>query len=122
MTPESVVRSFCRAVEHRDLPALVDFFTEDAVYHNIPIAPLIGREAIATTLGQFITPASRVEFEITGLATQGSTVFTERVDRFEIGGKLVELPVMGAFEVTPEGKISAWRDYFDMQQFTNQLG
>jgi limonene-1,2-epoxide hydrolase len=34
-----------------------------------------------------------VEFEITGLATQGSTVFTERVDRFAIGGKVVELPV-----------------------------
>ena len=122
MTPESVVRSFCRAVERRDIPALVDFFTTDAVYHNIPIAPLTGRDAIAATLGQFIAPAARVEFEIVGLATQDSTVFTERVDRFEIGGKLVELPVMGAFEITPEGKIRAWRDYFDMQQFTNQLG
>ena len=29
---------------------------------------------------------------------------------------------MGAFEVTPDGKISAWRDYFDMQPFTGQLG
>ena len=29
---------------------------------------------------------------------------------------------MGAFEITPEGKIRAWRDYFDMQQFTSQLG
>jgi limonene-1,2-epoxide hydrolase len=29
---------------------------------------------------------------------------------------------MGAFEVTPEGKISAWRDYFEMRQFTNQRG
>jgi limonene-1,2-epoxide hydrolase len=122
MTPESVVRSFCRAVERRDIPGLVDFFTADAVYHNIPIAPLTGRDAIAATLGQFIAPAARVEFEIVGLATQDSTVFTERVDRFEIGGKLVELPVMGAFEITPEGKIRAWRDYFDMQQFTNQLG
>jgi limonene-1,2-epoxide hydrolase len=122
MTPESVVRNFCRAVERRNIPALVDFFTADAVYHNIPIAPLTGRDAIAATLGQFIAPAARVEFEIVGLATQDSTVFTERVDRFEIGGKLVELPVMGAFEITPEGKIRAWRDYFDMQQFTNQLG
>ena len=49
-------------------------------------------------------------------------MFAERVDRLAIGGKMVELPVMGAHEVTPEGKISAWRDYFDRQQFTNQLG
>jgi len=122
VTPESVVRSFCRAVEQRDIPALVDFFTADAVYHNIPLAPLTGRDAIAETLGQFIAPATRVEFELIGIATHGATVFTERVDRFEINGKQIALPVMGAFEITPEGKISAWRDYFDMQQFTNQLG
>jgi limonene-1,2-epoxide hydrolase len=29
---------------------------------------------------------------------------------------------MGAFEVGPDGKIRAWRDYFDMAQFTRQLG
>lgn len=122
MTPESVVRSFCRAVEQRDIPALVDFFTEDAVYHNIPLAPLTGRVAIAETLAQFIAPATRVEFELIGIATQGATVFTERVDRFEINGKQIALPVMGAFDITPDGKIQAWRDYFDMQQFTSQLG
>lgn len=122
MTPESVVRDFCRAVERRDVDALLAFFSDDAVYHNIPLAPLTGSDAIAGTLAQFITPASHVEFEITALATTGATVLTERVDRFVIGDKRVELPVMGAFEVTPEGKIRAWRDYFDMQQFTSQLG
>lgn len=106
----------------RDVDELVGFFTDDAVYHNIPLAPLTGREAIAATLGQFIGPATHAEFEILGLATSGRTVFTERVDRFEINGKSIAIPVMGAFEVTPEGRISAWRDYFDMQQFTNQLG
>jgi limonene-1,2-epoxide hydrolase len=121
-TPESVVRDFCRAVERRDVDALVDFFTADAVYHNIPLAPLTGREAIASTLTQFIAPATTVEFELVGIATQGATVFTERVDRFEINGKQIALPVMGAFEITADGKIRAWRDYFDMQQFTNQLG
>jgi limonene-1,2-epoxide hydrolase len=122
MTPESVVREFCRVVAARDIPALLDFFTADAVYHNIPLAPLTGREAIASTLEQFITPATRVEFELLGIATHGSTVFTERVDRFEINGKEIVLPVMGAFEITADGKIRAWRDYFDMQQFTSQLG
>jgi hypothetical protein len=32
-----------------------------------------------------------------------------------------ELPVMGTFEVR-DGKISAWRDYFDMNQFTTRMG
>ena len=121
MTPESVVREFCRAVERLDVAALVEFFTDDAVYHNIPLAPLTGREAISSTLAQFIGPASRAEFEIVALASAGTTVLTERIDRFVIGGKKVALPVMGAFEVTPAGKIRAWRDYFDMQQFTAQM-
>jgi limonene-1,2-epoxide hydrolase len=122
MTPEQVVRDFCRAVERRDVAELLGFFTPDAVYHNIPIAPLTGHDAIGSTLGQFLGPASRAEFEILTLAVNGSSVLTERVDRFEMNGKTIAIPVMGAFEVAPEGKIRAWRDYFDMQQFTNQLG
>jgi limonene-1,2-epoxide hydrolase len=31
------------------------------------------------------------------------------------------LPVMGVFEVNNDGKITAWRDYFDMNQFTSQM-
>ena len=39
-----------------------------------------------------------------------------------MNGKRIELPVMGAFEVTADGKISAWRDYFDMATFSKQDG
>lgn len=56
------------------------------------------------------------------LATAGNVVLTERIDRFVLNGKSIALPVMGAFEVTPDGRISAWRDYFDMQQFMSQMG
>jgi limonene-1,2-epoxide hydrolase len=121
-TPEDVVRAFCAAVARRDVSELGAFFTDDAVYHNIPVAPVQGREAIESTLAQFIAPATMAEFEIRALAVSGDAVLTERVDRFELGGKRVDIPVMGAFEVTPAGKIRAWRDYFDMAQFTSQLG
>ena len=120
MSPEAVVRDFCAAFSRRDVRELVDFFTADAVYHNMPIAPVQGREAIENTLRQFVDPEGEAEFELRTLASSGNTVLTERVDRFVLRGKKIELPVMGAFEVTPEGKISAWRDYFDMAQFTRQ--
>jgi len=48
-------------------------------------------------------------------------VMTERVDVFKLPGKSFELQVMGTFEVR-DGKISAWRDYFDMNQFTSRMG
>ena len=46
---------------------------------------------------------------------------TERVDVFKLLDKSFELPVMGTFEVN-EGKLTAWRDYFDMNQFTSRMG
>jgi limonene-1,2-epoxide hydrolase len=123
MDPEKTVRQFCDAVTELDVQKLLGFFTEDAVYHNIPIDPVHGREAVGVMLGQFLGPATtKAEFEILAIASSGGTVMTERIDRFEIGGKSVALPVMGTFEVTSEGAISAWRDYFDMAQFTSQMG
>jgi limonene-1,2-epoxide hydrolase len=120
--PENVVLQFCKAVVRADAKELAGFFTADAVYHNIPLAPVVGRAAIEETLKQFLTPGSAAEFEIKAIAIRDAKVLTERVDRFEMNGKKVELPVMGIFEVAPDGKISAWRDYFDMAQFTSQLG
>jgi len=43
------------------------------------------------------------------------------VDVFRLPGKSFELQVMGTFEVS-DGKISAWRDYFDQNQFTSRMG
>jgi limonene-1,2-epoxide hydrolase len=51
----------------------------------------------------------------------GPVVMTERVDVFKLPGKSFELPVMGTFEIR-DGKINAWRDYFDMNQFTSRMG
>jgi len=47
-------------------------------------------------------------------------VLTERIDTFTMGEKQAALPVMGTFEVR-DGKISAWRDYFDLAQITSML-
>ncbi len=122
MDAEKIVRDFCDAIPRRDAVELCGFFSDDAVYHNIPIAPVTGRAEIEKVLQQFIGPASDAEFEILALASSGNTVLTERVDRFTIGDKRIELPVMGTFEVGSDGKIRAWRDYFDMNQFTSQMG
>ena len=62
-----------------------------------------------------------MEFRVHHIAANGNVVMTERTDVFFAGPKTIELPVMGTFEVTDDGKISAWRDYFDMNQFMSQL-
>jgi hypothetical protein len=42
------------------------------------------------------------------------------MDVFKRPGKSFELQVMGTFEVS-DGKIRAWRDYFDQKQFTSRI-
>ena len=116
---EELVRSFCTAWSRRDVDELLAFFTDDAVYHNIPMAPVQGHEGIRAVMEFFVPGSQNIDFEVLAMASNGGTVFTERVDRFEMNGKKVELPVAGVFEVR-DGKIAAWRDYFDMAAWTNQ--
>ena len=124
-SPIDVVRGFCAAwSDNLGAAELAAFFTDDAVYHNIPLAPVTGREAIAKTIASFIRPGApgieSIEFRVINIAANGPVVMTERVDVFRVADNSFELQVMGTFEIT-DGKINAWRDYFDMNQFTSQM-
>ena len=118
--PIELVRRFCAAWADGDVEALIAFFTEDAVYHNIPISPVTGKDAIRTTIEGFTAGVSKIEFRVDAIAADGNVVLTERVDVFTTPDKVIELPVMGTFE-TRGDKIAAWRDYIDLNQFMSQL-
>src|SRR3989442_15253121 len=109
--PESVVRDFCAAWRRRDVEELLGYFAPDAVYHNMPVAPVTGHDGIRELLNMFAPAAETAEFEILAIASRGSLVFTERIDRFTMNGRQVALPVAGVFDIR-DGKIAAWRDYF----------
>lgn len=114
------VRSFINLWPEGDPDRLAGFFAEDAVYHNMPMEPIHGRQAIRDTLAGFFGMVDRIEFETLHLLADGPLVMTERVDRFISAQGTIALPVMGIFEVD-NGLIRAWRDYFDLQQFTSQM-
>jgi limonene-1,2-epoxide hydrolase len=118
--PIDVVQAFCDTWAKGDLDAIIEFFTDDAVYHNIPVAPVTGRDAIRETIAGFTAAVDRVEFRVLNIAAIGAVVLTERVDAFFTPTVAIELPVMGTFEVVGD-KIAAWRDYFDLNQFMSQL-
>lgn len=118
--PADIVRSFCAAWADGDLDQIIDFFTEDAVYHNIPLDPVAGKQAIRDTIAGFTAGADKIEFHVLHLAADGAIVLTERIDVFHLSTATIELPVMGTFEMQGD-KIAAWRDYFDLQQFMSQM-
>jgi limonene-1,2-epoxide hydrolase len=61
------------------------------------------------------------EYKVLHSVSNDNIVFNERVDSFDADGKRLSIPVIGVFEITPNGKIKAWRDYFDMEMFTAQM-
>lgn len=85
----------------------------------MPMRPVQGKAAIRPVLEMFLKPAERVEFVVLNAAADGDVVLTERLDKFVMGGRDVELPVAGVFEIR-DGKIAAWRDYFDMPTWSRQ--
>ena len=112
----AIITEFCDAWTRGDVDAIVAAFTDDAVYHNIPMQPITGREQIEGFIRPFLSTGS-ITFETLHQVTNGDLVMNERVDTVVQGDRTIALPVMGVFELR-DGKIAAWRDYFDLQTFT----
>ena len=119
-TPIEIVRRFCAAWSNASPDEIAGYFTDDAVYHNIPMDPISGRDTIKTFIAGFAGGAGQIDFRVRNIVADGPVVLTERVDVFVMPTGKVELPVMGTFEVK-DGKIAAWRDYFDLNQFMSAL-
>ncbi len=115
MDAEAVVNSLMAAVEVGDIDGALELMAEDAEYDNVPFSKAIGHKQIRSVLAMFVGPNHPATFEIRRQVVAGSVVVNERVDHLSVGGKEIVAPVAGFFEVT-DGKVTLWRDYFDMGQ------
>ena len=117
--PDQLVTEFCALWANPDLEQILSYFTDDAVYHNIPMPAAEGLAAIRELLTVMLDGFDGIDFTVHRQVAQGASVMNERTDvmRRTDGGRL-ELPVMGAFEVR-DGRIAAWRDYFDLATVTS---
>ena len=122
--PEATVRTVLRSRDTLSEDALLEIlgcFTEDAVWHNMPVEPAVGRPAIAAFFKHAVPFPESLQIEIKNIATQGTTVFAEHVDTHSGAGRDIVIPCCGVFE-TRGGLISLWRDYFDVRTWSNQGG
>ncbi len=88
----------------------------DILYHNVPMEPVTGVDAIRDVLAIMEDGEWIVHRQIAA----GDVVMNERTDRLKVNGKWVELPVAGVFEVH-DGRVTLWRDYFDLQTMMTAL-
>ena len=116
----AVVESFFEAFHALDLDAALALMSEDVVYQNVPFPADRGKAAVARTLRGFGKVMTGFEAKMKNIAARDGVVLTERVDT--LVGKLIhlEIRVCGTFEVR-NGKITLWRDYFDLATAASQL-
>jgi limonene-1,2-epoxide hydrolase len=119
-TPEQVVQEFCAAFSAKDVDTIGKLLADDVVYHNVGMAPAVGKEASLATIQGFLDMSEKMDFQIHRIATNGDTVLTERTDTFTINGAQAPIPVMGTFDLK-DGLIVAWRDYFDLGITTKMM-
>jgi limonene-1,2-epoxide hydrolase len=116
-TNSEMVSDFCEAWPGLNREEIVARFTDDAVYRNIPFpGEVIGGSGVADVLLPISGKLAGIEAKVLNVAERGDLVFAERVEVFRRStGEVFELPVVGVFELR-DGRISAWRDYFDGEQ------
>jgi limonene-1,2-epoxide hydrolase len=119
-TPTEVVQQFCAAFAAKDVDTIGRLLADDVVYHNVGMEPAVGKDASLASIQGFLDMSESLEFDIHRLAADGDTVLTERTDTFVMNGLKAPVPVMGTFDLR-DGKIVAWRDYFDMGLTTRMM-
>jgi len=113
------VESFLTALQDQDIDAAGAVLDEHLVYQNVGFPTIRGR---ARAIKLFRSMEGRAGFEVKThrIAVNGSTVLTERTDALVFGRLRLQFWVCGVFEVT-DGRITLWRDYFDMFDFAKAL-
>ena len=76
-TPSTIVRNFCAAFSRLDADEVMTYFTDDAIYHNMPGPPTEGKEAIRKSITGFVSSWSATTWDILNLAANGNIVLAE---------------------------------------------
>src|SRR6476620_389313 len=114
---DDIVRRLCGAFQHMDADELIEFFSEDATYHNIPLPLLRGRDEIYNNLKGLRKRFTALRIKIIHQISDGGIVMNERVDYFTRSDSTIALPIAGVFKLNDD-KIQEWREYFDLATFT----
>ena len=125
MAAQATVDAFIAAVTSADWDRARELAADDIVYENIgfattsleaPFPRIDGSQAMV----EFLSNMEDADWTVHRQDVLGDVVVNERTDRFTFGGQRVELVVAGVFEVR-DGRITFWRDYFDVQAMQQQL-
>lgn len=114
-----VVEVLLSSLQAQDADGAAAVLDENLVYQNVGFPTIHGR---ARAVKLFRAMEGRLVFEVKihRIAVNGSSVLTERTDVLQFGRLRLQFWVCGVFEVSG-GRITLWRDYFDMWDMSKAL-
>jgi|TARA_B100000315_G_C14417601_1_gene513964 limonene-1,2-epoxide hydrolase len=120
MIASDIALGFFQAWNNRSLNGIIEFLSEDCIYHNMPMEPINGRSEIEAYIAPVIDTTLSIEWTVLAIAEDAKgRILNERLDRLKFSQGWLEIPIMGLLEFS-EGRISLWRDYFDLQNYQQQ--
>ena len=124
LSDSEIVEAFFEAIYRLDFDAAVEFLTEDASYHDLPLPtdPTVGKAAIRRKLEFMIAGGvTGMDYEIRHILAGDDTVLVERTETWHFpSGAAPTLRVMCAIELD-EGRIAAWREYWNGDELMSQM-
>lgn len=118
-SPTETVETFLYSMQDQELERAEATLAQNLVYQNVGFPTIYGRNRV---IKLFRSMQGRMGFEVKihRIAADGAAVLTERTDALVFGPLRLQFWVCGVFEVH-EGRITLWRDYFDMFDFTKAI-
>jgi limonene-1,2-epoxide hydrolase len=108
---KALVERFLFALQNEDFDTAEQLLAYDAQWQNVGLPTITGRQRIVKLLR---SGEGRAGFEVKfhRIASEGTSVLTERTDVLVFKALRLQFWVCGVFEVH-DGRITLWRDYFD---------
>jgi limonene-1,2-epoxide hydrolase len=129
---ESIVREFIKEWEcegswdDAQIDRILSRMAPDARWHVYAWKrPMTGWDEIRAEMRRQVSVFANYWAEIKTIVSTDRTVLLERIDSQTMGQKkqtAVTLHAAAAVEVDADGKIAAWRDYFDSKEVEAQFG
>jgi limonene-1,2-epoxide hydrolase len=125
---EAVVSAFMSAwgdgtQAEPDVDTILSMFAEDAVWQLwVPGGPILhGRDAIEADIWRQLGFATHMRCGPIAMVSNDRQVFTERLDAFTSHGVRIDHHLVAVFDISEDGRIAAWREYFDPEDVNRQL-
>lgn len=112
------VRQLMQATQAQDDETFLGLLDDDIVYHfHVGSRPLVGKAWVRKFLARYRDITADVKWRIDRYAETENELFVEGYEEYldTRSGDVIAHPYMGIFEFR-DGKIAAWRDYFEMNQ------